>query len=290
MDKKVSVIINFHNGEKFLSQCLESVLNQEYKNLEVILWDNCSDDNSKKIVTKYKDNRIIYFFSEKKETLYKARNQAISKTSGDLVAFLDSDDWWEKNYISSRANLFSNSYYDYFYSNINLYYEKKSNTKIYRKYKLPQGKIFDQLSKDYFIIISGVIFKKKLFLEHGFFDETLNILGDYDFMMKISKFSNGHGVNSPLINYRIHDDNFSKLHSKMFFDEYKIWFNKNNSIENNTDFLNNIEFFKKKLNYLEIKYLLQTKKNFFLLKKILLHKDKKEKMKLLILFILPKIF
>ena len=109
-------------------------------------------------------------------------------------------------------------------------------------------------------------------------------------MMKISKFSNGHGVNSPLINYRIHDDNFSKLHSKMFFDEYKIWFNKNNSIENNTDFLNNIEFFKKKLNYLEIKYLLQTKKNFFLLKKILLHKDKKEKMKLLILFILPKIF
>lgn len=290
MDKKVSVIINFHNGEKFLSQCLESVLNQEYKNLEVILWDNCSDDNSKKIVTKYKDNRIIYFFSKKKETLYKARNQAISKTSGDLVAFLDSDDWWEKNYISSRANLFSNSYYDYFYSNINLYYEKKSNTKIYRKYKLPQGKIFDQLSKDYFIIISGVIFKKKLFLEHGFFDETLNILGDYDFMMKISKFSNGHGVNSPLINYRIHDDNFSKLHSKMFFDEYKIWFNKNNSIENNTDFLNNIEFFKKKLNYLEIKYLLQTKKNFFLLKKILLHKDKKEKMKLLILFILPKIF
>ena len=69
-----------------MSQCLESVLNQDYKNLEVILWDNCSDDNSKKIVTRYKDNRIIYFLA-KKETLYKARNQAISKTSGDLVAF-----------------------------------------------------------------------------------------------------------------------------------------------------------------------------------------------------------
>ena len=49
-----------------MSQCLESVLNQDYKNLEVILWDNCSDDNSKKIVTRYKDNRIIYFFSKKK--------------------------------------------------------------------------------------------------------------------------------------------------------------------------------------------------------------------------------
>ena len=108
-----------------------------------------------------------------------------------------------------------------------IYIMKKSNTKIYRKYKLPQGKIFDQLSKkDYFIIISGVIFKKKLFLEHGFFDDTFNIIGDYDFMMKISKFYNGHGINSPLINYRIHANNFSKLHSKMFFEEYKKWFEK----------------------------------------------------------------
>ncbi|WP_435114232.1 glycosyltransferase [Candidatus Pelagibacter bacterium nBUS_36] len=291
MDKKVSVIINFHNGEKFLSQCLESVLNQEYENLEVILWDNCSDDNSKKIVTKYKDNRIIYFFSKKKETLYKARNQAISKTSGDLIAFLDSDDWWEKNYISSRANLFSDSYYDYFYSNINLYYEKKSNTKIYRKYKLPQGKIFDQLSKDYFIIISGVIFKKKLFLEHGFFDDKFNIIGDYDFMMKISKFSNGHGVNLPLINYRIHDDNFSKLHSKMFFEEYKKWFEENNINKNDIKFKKNIKFFKNKLDYLEItSCLLNKKKNLLLLKKILRHVVIIEKIKFLILFFLPKKF
>ena len=108
--------------------------------------------------------------------------------------------------------------------------------------------------------------------------------------MRISKYCNAHGINLPLLNYRLHEKNFSKLNSKMFFEEYKIWFNKNKSIENNTDFLNNIEFFKKKLNYLEIKYLLQTKKNFLLLKKILLHKDKKEKIKLLILFILPKIF
>ena len=49
MDKKVSVIINFHNGEKYLSQCLKSVLNQDYENLEVILWDNCSMIIQKKL-------------------------------------------------------------------------------------------------------------------------------------------------------------------------------------------------------------------------------------------------
>ena len=50
MDKKISVIINFYNGERYLSQCLKSVLNQDYENLEVILWDNCSSDDSKKII------------------------------------------------------------------------------------------------------------------------------------------------------------------------------------------------------------------------------------------------
>ena len=291
MDKKISVIINFYNGEKYLRQCLKSVLNQDYKNLEVILWDNCSSDNSKEIVKSHEDKRIKYFLNKKKETLYKARNQAILETSGELIAFLDCDDWWEKNYISSRASLFSDSYYDYYYSNTNLYYEKKKYTKIYKKYELPEGIIFDQLSKDYFIIISGVIFKKKLFSEFGLFDDTFNVIGDYDFIMKISKFCNGHGNNLPLINYRIHDENFSKLHSEIFFEEYKRWFENNNIDKKDFKFQKNIKFFRNKLNYLEITSLLiNKKKNLLLIKKILQHKMIFEKIKFLILFFLPKKF
>ena len=217
-------------------------------------------------------------------------NEAIKKSSGSLIAFLDVDDWWEEDYLSSKEKFFENSEYDYFYSNTLVYYEKKKNFKKYKKFSFPDGKIYEYLAKDYFIIISGLIIKKEIFEKENYFNEKYNIIGDYDLLMRISKYANAKGFNEPLINYRVHKNNFSKLNSKMFFDEYKIWFNKNNSIENNNNFLNNIEFFKKKLNYLEIKYLLQTKKNFFLLKKILLHKDKKEKMKLLILFILPKIF
>ena len=291
MDKKISVIINFYNGERYLSQCLKSVLNQDYENLEVILWDNCSSDNSKKIVKSHEDKRIRYFLNKKKETLYKARNQAILQTSGELIAFLDCDDWWEKNYISSRASLFSDSYYDYYYSNTNFYYEKKKCTKIYKKYKLPEGIIFDQLSKDYFIIISGVIFKKKLFSEFGLFDDTFNVIGDFDFIMKISKFCNGHGNNLPLINYRIHDENFSKLHSEIFFEEYKRWFENNNIDKKDIKFQKNIKFFRNKLSYLEITSLLiNKKKNLLLIKKILQHEIIFEKIKFLVLFFLPKRF
>ena len=52
---KVSIIINCHNGEKFLKECITSILSQKYKNWEIIFWDNCSVDNSKYIFNKYRD-------------------------------------------------------------------------------------------------------------------------------------------------------------------------------------------------------------------------------------------
>ena len=61
----VSVIINCHNGEKFLKDCISSIINQSYNNLELIFWDNKSEDNSAKIIKEFEDKRIKYFYSEK---------------------------------------------------------------------------------------------------------------------------------------------------------------------------------------------------------------------------------
>ena len=291
MDKKVSVIVNFHNGDKYLYDCIKSILNQSYNNLEIILWDNFSSDNSFKIIKKFNDHRIKYFFNKIKEPLYKARNQAILASTGDLIAFLDSDDWWEDNYISSRAKLFSDENYHYYYCNAKIFYEKTKKNRTYKNYTLPDGKIFDSLSRDYFITISGVIFKRDIFSKFGMFNEIFNIIGDYDFIMKISKSCNAHAINSPMINYRIHKNNFSKLHSKMFYEEYKIWFDENYRNKKNQEFLKNISFFKDKLNYLEISHLLiNSEKKYSLLKKISKHNIILEKVKFLILFLVPKKF
>ncbi len=291
MEKKVSVIVNFHNGEKYLKNCINSILDQDYKNTEIILWDNYSTDKSYEIVKNFNDTRIKYFSNKTKDPLYKARNKAIIQSTGELIAFLDCDDWWEKNYLSSRSEYFSDNDIDYFYSNSNFYFEENKKKKIYKKYKLPNGKIFDALAKDYFIIISGVIFKKKIFSYLGMFNENFNIIGDYDFIMKISKNLNAKANNLPLINYRVHQKNFSKLNSKMFYDEYKLWFEKNLHKSDNDLFLQNIKYFKNKLSYLEISYLLINKeKKFNLFKKILTHKNIYEKLKLLVLLILPHSF
>ncbi len=288
---KVSVIVNFHNAEKYLRQCVNSIIEQEFKDLEIILWDNNSNDNSSKIIKSYEDRRIRYFFNKEKVPLYKARNQAIYNAKGELISFLDCDDWWEKNYLSSRKFFFTDTKFDFFYSNANFFFERNKKKKIYKKYKLPQGNIFEPLIKDYFLIISGVIFRKSIFENYGLFNENYNIIGDYDFLIKISQFCQAHSIDQPLLNYRVHDNNFSKLNSKMFHEEYRDWYITNITDQKSSNFSEYKEIFKMKLNSLEISHLLiNDKKDFNLINKILRHNHLFEKIKFLILFFTPKRF
>ena len=77
----VTVIMNCYNGEKYLRKALSSIINQTYKNWELIFWDNFSEDDSKKIIAKFSDKRIKYFKSTKFNRLYKSRNLAIQNIS-----------------------------------------------------------------------------------------------------------------------------------------------------------------------------------------------------------------
>ena len=84
--------MNCHNGEKFLSESLSSILNQTYNNWEIIFFDNASNDKSREILKNYNDKRIKYFKNNKLVDLYKARNLAVDQCSGEYISFLDTDD------------------------------------------------------------------------------------------------------------------------------------------------------------------------------------------------------
>ena len=241
-------------GKNYLEKCLSSIKNQIFQDWEVIFFDNNSSDNSFKIFEKYKDSRFKYFNSQKNETLYQARNLACEQASGKYIAFLDTDDWWDKNYLSSKKEFLINSKYDYLYSNVLLYHEKKDNFVKYKNINFPDGVIYNFLSKDYFIIISGLIVKKKILEKENYFNKAYNIIGDYDLIMRISKYAVAKGFNEPLVKYRVHQNNFSKLNNKLFYDEYKNWFNKQSKLEEN-NFINNRKYFLFKLKKLEIIYL-----------------------------------
>ncbi len=100
MDCIVSVIIPVYNTEKYLDKCIRSVLMQSYKKLQIILVNDGSDDKSLKICRRYekKDSRILVA-DQKNGGAGNARNEGISRAEGEYIAFIDSDDWIEEDYI-----------------------------------------------------------------------------------------------------------------------------------------------------------------------------------------------
>ena len=123
---KISIIIPVYNAEKFLNKCLDSLIEQTYKNIEIICVNDGSQDNSLKILKEYqeKDSRIIIIDKEN-EGVSEARNVGIRKSSGNYITFVDSDDWIELNTIELlyntllkeevdvvRGNYFTNSSYE----------------------------------------------------------------------------------------------------------------------------------------------------------------------------------
>ena len=106
MNNLVSIIVNCYNGEKYLKKCLQSIISQTYENWEVIFMDNCSTDNSKKIFQSFNEKKFFYFTSEKLINLSKARNLAISKSNGNYICFLDTDDYWNNNKIYNQIRIF----------------------------------------------------------------------------------------------------------------------------------------------------------------------------------------
>ena len=156
--KKVSIIIPFFNAEKLIENCLEKILKQTYKNIEIVLINDNSTDNSEKIIEKYKNNNIIKYYKITEDTVgvSYARNYGIEKATGEYFIFVDVDD-----YIS-----------DDLIENLNSYMEKdidviKFKTKILDK----KGNIIQE--------INGPIFEEKTgeeaFNELCFSDKLIDV-------------------------------------------------------------------------------------------------------------------
>ena len=100
--KKISVIVPMHNSSKYLTECIESILNQTYNNFEIIIVDDASTDNSVEIASEIKDNRIRIFKLEENLGVATARNKGIEEATGDYICFIDSDDYWVRDKLERQ--------------------------------------------------------------------------------------------------------------------------------------------------------------------------------------------
>ena len=132
-DIKVSIIIPVYGVEKYISQCLESVINQSYENIEIIVVNDGTKDNSMKIVEEYLLDERIKIINKENGGLASARNRGIEEATGEYIYFLDSDDWIEVNTIEVLVEESNNL--DIIYSNF-WYFDEKNKKKRKNKEKI----------------------------------------------------------------------------------------------------------------------------------------------------------
>lgn len=244
--------MNCYNGEKFLNKALYSIKEQTYKNWEVIFWDNNSKDNSKKIFNSFKDNRFKYFFSRKKVNLYHSRYNALKKTTGKYIAFLDVDDWWDKNKLKKQLKLMINKNSNVSYTNFFIYNENNKKFSKQYKHSLFEGKITNKLLKSYIVGLPTIMIKKNFLKSNNInFLRKYHVIGDFDLIMRSSLVTDIHSINEPLSYYRWHSQNISSENEKLRINELKIWM-KDNLKE--IKLFKNFKYFKQNIIYSEMLY------------------------------------
>ncbi|SVE28349.1 uncharacterized protein METZ01_LOCUS481203, partial [marine metagenome] len=117
---KISIITVVKNNEKTIEKAIKSVIEQSYKNIEYIVIDGKSNDNTIKILEKYK-NKINILISEKDNSIWDAMNKGLSRASGDIVGFLNSDDYYYPKAIEIVNNYFSNKDINFLFGSVEKY-------------------------------------------------------------------------------------------------------------------------------------------------------------------------
>lgn len=117
MNDLVSVIMPSYNTDKFIKQSIESVIDQTYKNWELIIVDDCSTDNTDNVVASISDDRIIYLKNKVNSGAAVSRNRALREAKGRWIAFLDSDDLWSSDKLEKQIKFMEDNDYHFSYTN-----------------------------------------------------------------------------------------------------------------------------------------------------------------------------
>jgi glycosyltransferase involved in cell wall biosynthesis len=222
MDKLVSVIIPAYNHQNYIVECIESVLNQTYTNIQLIVINDGSKDNTAEVVRNYiNENNLvnIEFFSNHNQGLCKTLNFGIKKSKGDYIAILASDDSWLPRKIEEQISLLeSNIAIGLVYSDAYIIGGNVKTTHKYSDYKpsikkkflnsIQNVNVYKSLLIENFVLASTVLMRKSVIDNIGDFDVNL-LFEDYDMWLRITKKYPISYIDQPLGYYRMHNSNMS---------------------------------------------------------------------------------
>lgn len=177
---KVSIIISVLNAEKTIENCLNSIINQEHKNIEIIVVDGKSKDNTVRIIEQFTNN-IHFFISEPDNGIYDAWNKALKQVTGQWVCFIGSDDILLNGGIKEMLQLANRPEVNFISAKVMLVDEFGNDV-------VEIGKAWNSnaLKKGLGIVHCGALHSNSLFFNE-IFDSNFKIAGDFDFLSRISK-------------------------------------------------------------------------------------------------------
>lgn len=219
----VTILMNCFNGEQYLHEAIDSVLNQTYQNWELIFWDNQSTDASAEIFNSYKDLRFRYMYAPEHSLLYVARGLALEYARGDLVAFLDVDDTWEPQKLERQVEAFKDPRVGIACSNFWIERFQTNRRQRARRSQPPEGAVLDWLLTDYFVGLVTLVVRRSALSSIGRTFGQYNIIGDFDVVVRLAENWELAYVHEPLAVYRLHGDNLSTLQRERHILELRSW-------------------------------------------------------------------
>jgi glycosyltransferase involved in cell wall biosynthesis len=214
----VSVVLPTYNGfsRGFRAYAIESVLNQTYKNLELLIVDDGSKDDTSAFCQKYLDilyldTRIKYIHQQNKG-VSTARNNGIKNSIGKYIAFIDDDDIWLENKLSEQVDFVEkicDKKFGLCYTSLAFIDASGDKTGTFRSNNAA-GYVFEELlQKNIVNCTSSVLVSSAVFEDVGYFKESMSHAEDYDLWLRISRKYNVYSLNKPLVLYREHANNVS---------------------------------------------------------------------------------
>jgi len=209
----ISICMLSYNHEQYVAESIESVLTQTYKNIELIIVDNASEDRTKEIIEFYtnKDNRISFYPMEENTFVSYGINYAIQQAKGEFIATLSADDYFEKDKISIQLAYMLKSGITNSFTWINSVNDQGEKIESPIETQFNQEFTWKSLQK-YFLIYGNTlcavtcIFHKSIFEKYGYFDNRLLQAQDFDLWLRIIKYEPLYILPQQLTNYRVRDD------------------------------------------------------------------------------------
>lgn len=209
---KVSIIMPTYNRAGLISETINSVLNQTYSNWELIIVDDGSTDNTENLIEQINDERIRYYKSSRIGIVGKIKNKGIEKATGELIAFIDSDDLWDKTKLAKQITALQD-HPEAGFSLTGGYNFRVAGKPTEYFYKHRQGTRYDNIFIAFFnsevaAIMPSLVLHRKCLETAGMFDVS-KPFADVEFVLGLAKNFKAVILYEPLVHRRIHDANDS---------------------------------------------------------------------------------